>query len=84
MSIAMKVYNFFDEYLTFIIPQKIEDNPSWDGVTITPIHAEVPELFTNTVEDNEEYCITPIHEETKSNGQTITRKFGDLLADELI
>lgn len=82
MSIAMKVYNFFDEYLTFIIPQKIEDNPSWDGVTITPLHVEVPELF-NTVEANEEYCITPVHEETVK-GPTITRAFGDLLPEELI
>lgn len=49
---------------------------------ITPIHTEIPELF-DTVEETEEYCITPIHESTKK-GQTITRAFGDLLAEELV
>lgn len=53
-----------------------------EGEPITPIHTEIPELF-DTVEETEEYCITPVHESTKK-GQTITRAFGDLLAEELI
>lgn len=82
MSIVRTIWDFLYDYFTIIIPQKIEKNPSWDGVTITPLHVEVPELF-NTVEDNEEYCITPVHEETVK-GQTITRAFGDLLAEERV
>lgn len=82
MSIARKTYDFLDKYFTILIPQKIEKQPKWDGICITPIHNE-KKVKSEPIEEDDEYCITPIHE-TEHKGQTITRAFGDLLPEELV
>ena len=45
MSIARKTYDFLDKYFTILIPQKIEKQPKWDGICITPIHNEKKESY---------------------------------------
>ena len=81
MSIVRKTYDFLYEYFTIPLPpMKLEANPYWDMIPITPEHAKKK---VEPVEDNDEYCITPIHETEVVKGQTITRAFGDLLAEEM-
>ena len=83
MSIVRKTYDFLDKYFTILIPQKIEKQPKWDGICITPIHNEKKDMI-KPIDEGDEYCITPIHETSTKKGQTITRAFGDLLAEEMM
>lgn len=58
-------------------PVRLVHQPNFDGVSITPEHTTKQVLETQEV-DEEIIVITPIH-----NVGSITRCFGDILADEL-
>lgn len=75
----MRAIDRIRKYWTVIPPVRLKRQPGFNGISITPLHAEKTVLMPRYEDDI--VSITPIHEEeSKPN---IVRAWGDLLADEV-
>lgn len=75
----MRSFNKLRKYWTLKPPVYLKHQTNWNGVSITPEHQN-KQVLQPVELDDEIIVITPIHQEKGS----ITRIFGDLLAEEMI
>ena len=81
MSFTREALKFVcHDYWNIKKPVRLTPQPNFNGVTVTPEH-NLKQVLTPSY-DTECVVITPIHE-TETKAGTITRAFGDLLAEEV-